>query len=188
MTWLFAAVEELLPVALFFVAQLYYPFATAIILMVASTVLLVAVGWRWGNGVPKFAVFSTLFLLLFAVPSIVLNDPWYIMVSDTVLDGGFSLLLLGSLLFRQTTLQYFFDRIFALPDHAWRTLTWRWGILFLVLAVLNEVVRLNVDTATWSIFKLSATIFMLVFGLWQFRFSAKERIVAESNWLGLRTK
>lgn len=186
MTWLFAAIEELLPVILFFVAQLFYPFATAITLMVVSTVLLVAAGWWWGTGIPKFAVVSTVFLLLFAVPSIVLNDPRYFMVSDTILDGGFAVLLLGSLYTRVTVLQYFFERIFALPDRAWRTLTWRWGVLFLMLAVANEAIRLNFDTAVWSTFKLGATVLILLFGLWQFRLSSRERIVTESNWLGLR--
>jgi intracellular septation protein len=186
MTWLLAGVEELLPVVLFFVVQLYHPFSTAVTLMVVSTVLLVGFAWWWGTGVPKFAVFSTLFLLLFAVPSVVLDDPRYFMVSDTILDGGFALMLLGSLWLKKTVLQYFFERIFALPDSAWRTLTWRWGILFLVLAVLNEFVRLNFDTATWSTFKLAATIFMLLFGLWQFRLSTRERIEGESNRLGLR--
>jgi len=188
MTWLLAGIEELLPVVLFFVVQLYQPFATAVVVMVVSTVLLVALAWWWGSDVPRFAVFSTLFLLLFAVPSVVLDDPRYFMVSDTVLDGGFALMLLGSLLLRTTVLEYFFGRIFALPDSAWRTLTWRWGMLFLVTAALNEVVRLNFDTATWANFKLISTIAILLFGLWQFRLSARERIVAESNWLGLRTK
>lgn len=187
MTWLLAGIEELLPVVLFFVVQLSYPFATAVSVMVVSTVVLVGLAWWWGTGVPKFAIFSTAFLLLFAVPSVLLEDPRYFMVSDTILDGGFALILLASLWLRKTVLQYFFDRIFALTDQAWRTLTWRWGILFLVLALLNEVIRLHFDTATWSSFKLASTIFMLLFGLWQFRLSARERIVGESNYLGLRT-
>lgn len=155
--------------------------------MVVSTVLLAVVGWWWGAVVPRFAVFSTLFLLVFAVPTIVLDEPQYIMISDTILDGSFAVVLLLSVRFKKTLLQYLFERIFALPDSTWRTLTWRWGLFFLLLAFLNELVRQTFDIKTWSLFKVIATIAIILFGLWQFRLSARERIVNESNWLGLRT-
>ena len=42
----------------------------------------------------------------------------------------------------------------SLDDEGWRKLTLRWGIFFLVLAVLNEVVWRNFSTDFWVSFKV----------------------------------
>ena len=185
--WVFGAIEELLPVVVFFVVQATVDVRSAIIATCVVTVVLVTWALCQSAPTPKFAIVSTVALLLFAIPSIVTDDPFYFQFSDTVVDGGFALLLLGSLLFRQPLLEYFFASIFALPRRTWRTLTWRWGTLFLLLAITNEIVRQTQTTDVWSLYKLLSTIGILLFGLWQFRLSARERIEGESNWLGLRT-
>lgn len=186
MTWALALFEELLPTVLFFLVQWQWSFAAGVWAMVVSTVVVTALSWWVGKTVPKFALASTAALLLFALPTIITGDNAYFQLSDTILDGGFALALLGSLYWRTTILEYFFGRVFAIPPATWRKLTWRWGLFFLCLAVGNEVVRLTQSTDVWSWYKLLSTIGIIFFGLYQFTLSARERIEGESNWLGLR--
>jgi intracellular septation protein len=188
MYWAFAAVEELIPVIVFFAVQLWYSFAVAVASMVVTTIGLVLFAWWWGKGVPRFAVVSTGFLLVFAVPTIVTEEPLYFMLSDTILDGFFALLLLGSWLLKRPLLKPFFERIFAITDEAWRILTLRWGLLFLVLAATNETIRQLYSTEVWSTYKLVSTIGILLFGCYQFRLSSRLRIKGEANRLGLRMR
>jgi intracellular septation protein len=186
MQWFWAGLEELLPIIVFFVVQLYYPFTWAVAAMLLSTAAILGLAWFLGNGFPTFAFWSTVAVLLFAIPTLVTADPWYFTLSDTIVDGVFALLLLASLFTSRNLLEYLFGRIFALPTSAWRILTLRWGIVLLLVAIGNEYVRLTYNTNVWSVYKLVSTLGLLVFGLWQFRLSARERIVGESNWLGLR--
>lgn len=185
--WIVGAIEELLPIVLYVLVQAQVGVTEAIVVMCVATIVLV--GWAVWQGVtaPKFAIVSTIALLLFAIPSIVTNDPAYFQLSDTVIDGIFAAGLLLSLLWKRSLLEYFFSSIFALPRSAWRTLTVRWGMLFAVMAGANEIIRLTQSIDIWSLYKLLSTIGILLFGLWQFRLSMRERIVSESNWLGLRT-
>ena len=188
MQWIFGAIEELVPVILFFVAQMQYGFTVGVAVMVISTIVILVFTKLLGRTVPKFAIMSTLGVLLFAVPTLVTGDASYFQVSDTILDGAFALMLLGSVVLKRPILKFFFARIFALTDEAWRILTIRWGVLFLVLAILNEFIRLSYSTEVWSLFKLAATVSIVLFGCFQFTLSRKMRIPGESNSLGLRIK
>ena len=62
--------------------------------------------------------------------------------------------LLGGLCFNRLFIKYVFAEAFDLTEKGWRRLTWRWGIFFLSLAVLNEAVWRNTSTATWVSFKV----------------------------------
>lgn len=187
MQWIFGAIEELVPVILFFVAQRYADFATGVAVMVVSTVLILFITRALGRSIPQFALWSTVGVLLFAAPTILTGEAWYFQFSDTLLDGFFALILLGSVAFGKPLLEPLFKSIFALPPEAWRILTIRWGILFLLLATLNEFIRLNYSEDVWSWYKLLSSIGILLFGCYQFTLSMRMRIEAESNWLGLRT-
>ena len=187
MLWIFSAIEELLPVVVFFVVQQHYSFEAGLVAMTLLVVVLLAVSFGFARAVPRFAVFSTIALLIFSVPSIATGDSTYFQISDTILDGFFAVLLLGSLFFRFLILKYLFGRIFAITDEAWWILSIRWGVLFIVLAVLNEYIRLGYSEDVWAMYKLISTVGILVFGCYQFTLSARMRIENESNWLGLRT-
>ncbi len=186
MHWLFSAVEELLPVIAFFVFQQLHGFEAGLAVMTAIVVALFAVSYALGRAVPRFAVFSTVAFLLFSIPSIATGENTYFQISDTIIDGGFALLLLGSWYFRFLILKYLFGRIFAITDEAWRILSLRWGILFLILAVVNEYIRLVHSEDIWAAYKLLSTVGIMLFGCYQFTLSARMRIPERSNWLGLR--
>ena len=56
--------------------------------------------------------------------------------------------------FGRSLLAYVFDAAFKLDAEGWRKLTLRWGLFFLFLAVVNEVVWRNFSEATWVAFKV----------------------------------
>lgn len=186
MKWTLGALEELLPVLAFFVIQSWYGFTAGAVAMVCTMFgLLLLVALR-GRKVPMFAAVSTVLVLLFVIPTIITGDASWFQLSDTILDGGFAIILLISWWFKYPLLKKFFGRIFAITDEAWYTLSLRWGLLFLVLAISNEYIRTFYSEDIWAWYKLLSTIGILLFGCYQFMLSAKMRIKGESNWLGLR--
>ena len=187
MLWIRSAAEELTPIIVFGFANYFYSFEVAVLMMVGALVALTILTSGSGRGLPWFAVISTAALSLFVGASVLLNDFSIFTASDTILDGMLGIILLWSLRWKQPLIKTLFERTFAITDEAWRILTWRWGILFLVLALLNEVVRINVSIDVWAYFKISATVFILLFGCYPFTLSARIRHPEESNWLGLRS-
>jgi intracellular septation protein len=58
--------------------------------------------------------------------------------------------------------------VFKLTDEGWRLLTLRWGLFFVGLAILNEVVWRNFSTDTWVSFKVFGIMpLTMIFGLSQ---------------------
>ncbi|MCU0955726.1 MAG: septation protein IspZ, partial [Hyphomicrobium sp.] len=65
-------------------------------------------------------------------------------------------------------LRHLFGDVFKLTDEGWRLLTLRWGLFFVGLAILNEVVWRNFSTDTWVSFKVFGIMpLTMIFGLSQ---------------------
>jgi intracellular septation protein len=56
--------------------------------------------------------------------------------------------------FGKSLLGLVFDQVLQLTDEGWRKLTLRWGLFFLALAVLNELVWRTQSTDFWVTFKV----------------------------------
>jgi len=186
MNWILGAIEELLPVLIFFITQAYFGFQMGLLAMTGTLVVLLIFTLRINQSVPRFAFISTVAFLLFAVPSVLTGNSSYFQLSDTVLDGLFALLLLCSWFARYPLLKVLFGSIFAITDRAWQILSLRWGLLFLCLAGFNEYIRVFYSDDMWSWYKLLSTIGIVLFGCYQFKLSMRERLPGESNKFGLR--
>ena len=79
-------------------------------------------------------------VLVFGALTLWLQDDTFIKMKPTIVNTLFGAVLLGGLLFGKSLLGYVFDAAFKLDAEGWRKLTLRWGLFFLFLAVVNEVV------------------------------------------------
>lgn len=187
MIWLRGLLGEFGPILVFFVADWWLGFFGALLVMLVATVLATVVRVVYDARLPWFAIVSTLGVLVFGLASVYWQEPDYFIVSDTILDGGFAVILYVSLWWRTPLLQRLFSSTFAISDRAWRVLTWRWATFFLVLAIVNEYIRIMYSEDVWVTYKLLSSLGILAFGCYQFTLSARERLPGVSNRLGLRT-
>jgi len=97
-------------------------------------------------------------VLIFGGLTIYFQDAAFIKMKPTIVDLLFSGVLLGGLLFGQSLLKYVFGDVYKLKPQGWLILTVRWGLFFLFLAVLNEIVWRNFSTDIWVAFKVWATM------------------------------
>ena len=66
----------------------------------------------------------------------------------------FGAALIGGLFFGKSLLQIVMGPAFSLDDEGWKKLTFRWGLFFFFLAIVNEVVWRNFSESFWVGFKL----------------------------------
>lgn len=121
--------------------------------MVAITISLAASLWLTRR-LPVMPLVTGIVVLVFGGLTLWLHDDLFIKLKPTIINCLFGGALLGGLLFGKSLLGYVFDSAFQLTDEGWRKLTFRWGIFFFVLAVLNEVVWRNFSTDFWVNFKV----------------------------------
>jgi intracellular septation protein len=84
-------------------------------------------------------------VLIFGGLTLWFQDATFIKMKPTIVNSLFGVVLLGGLLFGHSLLRYVFGDVYKLKDRGWWILTWRWGLFFFVLAVLNEVVWRGAD-------------------------------------------
>ncbi len=128
-------------------------FAGTAAFMVAISISVLA-SWLTERKLPVVPLFSAVIVLVFGGLTLYLNDELFIKLKPTIVNMLFAVVLLGGLAAGQSLLKPLFGTAFEVTDQAWRTLTLRWGLFFIVLAVLNEIVWRNFSTDFWVGFKL----------------------------------
>ncbi|HMQ57366.1 MAG TPA: septation protein A [Rhizobiaceae bacterium] len=130
------------------------PIFIATALFMLATVIALSVSWALTRTLPLMPLISGIVVLVFGALTLWLHDEFFIKIKPTIINTLFGLILLGGLAFGKSFLGYVFDSAFRLDAEGWRKLTLRWGLFFLFLALLNEVVWRMLSTDAWVAFKV----------------------------------
>lgn len=134
------------------------PLLIATALFMVATVISLIISKIVFKHLPVMPFVSGIVVLVFGGLSIWLQDETFIKMKPTIVNTLFGVVLLGGLAFGTSLLGYVFNAAFQLDAEGWRKLTLRWGIFFLFLAVLNEVVWRNFSDDVWVSFKVWGTM------------------------------
>lgn len=117
--------------------------------MAAAVVALLISKWRLGRVSPMLW-FSTALIVGFGALTIFLGDPVFVQLKPTIIYGVFGLALLVGFIMGRALLKILLEAAFeGLTDEGWLKLSRNWGVFFLVLAVLNEVLRAQMSFEGW---------------------------------------
>lgn len=142
------------PLGVFFFCNSRFGIFTATGAFMAATVAALAVNWALERRLPVMPLVSGVFVLVFGGLTLYLEDELFIKLKPTIVNSLFAVILLGGLATGRSLLKPLFGAAFQLDETGWRSLTFRWALLFIVLAVVNEVVWRNFTTETWAAFKV----------------------------------
>ena len=123
-------------------------------LFMAAMAISLAVSWAITRSLPIMPLVTGAVVLVFGSLTLWLQDETFIKMKPTIINTLFGGVLLGGLFFGRSLLGYVFDSAFRLDAVGWRKLTLRWGLFFLFLAVVNEIVWRSFSTDAWVAFKV----------------------------------
>ncbi|MBB4065274.1 intracellular septation protein [Gellertiella hungarica] len=132
-----------------FVASAAFMVATLISLTVSKMVY---------RHLPLMPLVSGAIVIVFGALGLYLQNEVFFKMKGTIINTLFGVALLGGLLFGKSLLGHVFNSAFQLDDAGWKKLTFRWGVFFLFLAALNEIVWRNFSDDTWVAFKVWGTM------------------------------
>jgi intracellular septation protein len=122
--------------------------------MVTTIIALIVSKWRLGHISPMLWL-STVLIIGFGGLTIVFHDPFYIQVKPTAIYLLFAGVLFAGLSRGKPMLRYLLQSAFeGLDDEGWLKLSRNWAMFFVVLAVLNEVLRQTLSFDGWLQAKL----------------------------------
>lgn len=158
-------------------AALGGPLFVATFLFMAATAIALGVSWVLTRTLPIMPVVSGVVVLVFGALTLWLQDETFIKMKPTIVNTLFGAVLLGGLAFGKSLLGYVFDAAFKLDAEGWKKLTLRWGLFFLFLALINELVWRNFSTDAWVAFKVWGTMpITIAFTLSQMRLIMKHSL------------
>jgi intracellular septation protein len=145
---------ELGPLVVFFVANARWGIFVATASFMVATIVALSASWVLTRRLAVMPIVTGVVVFVFGGLTLLLQDEVFIKMKPTIVNLLFGAVLLGGLALGRPLLGYVFDAVFKLDDEGWRKLTFRWGIFFFVLAVLNEIIWRSVSTDMWVNFKV----------------------------------
>ncbi len=155
------------PLIAFFIAfKLAGVFVGTAVFMAAIVVAVVVSKVRIGRISPMLGL-SAILIIGFGALTIWFHDPRFIQLKPTIIYAGLGALLLGGVLLGRPLLKYVLEAGFeGLGARAWLVLSRNWGLFFLTMAVLNEILVRKLSFDTWLAVKVWALIpLSLAFGI-----------------------
>jgi len=144
---------DLGPLLLFFFANTRWGIFAATGAFMAATLVSIAVTYALARRVPMMPLVSAVVVMVFGGLTLYLQDEVFIKLKPTIIYALFAAVLLGGLAFGRSLLAVVLDSVFQLTEDGWKKLTLRWGLFFVAMAILNEIVWRSVSTDTWVAFK-----------------------------------
>lgn len=149
--------------------------------LVGASIIALLAGWLLEKRLAPMPLFSGLFALVFGTLTIFFNDPNLLKIKITVQNLALSTILLGSLAFNKAAFKYLLGSAFNLTDAGWKGLTLRYGLFFLTVAVVNEVIWRTQTDDFWVAFRGGLWVASAAFGIWQVFFIMKHLIKDEDE-------
>lgn len=140
------------PLLIFFGVYFFTDILTATAALVAASLVALAVSWAVVRRVPWLPLLAAVVLTIFGGLTLIFEDDLFIKIKPTIVQLLFAAVLLGGLAIRKIWLKMVIGKALKMPDAAWRTLTVRFAVFFIIMAAANEVVWRSFSTDFWVTF------------------------------------
>jgi intracellular septation protein len=155
---------DFFPILLFFGAFKFYDIYTATGVLMAGTVIQMAIIWFTERKLLPMQKATLVLILLFGTLTLALHDDRFIKWKPTVLYGAMALALAVALwIFKKNFLKMLLGAQLELPTNIWGRLNVAWIAYCVFMAVLNGYVAAYFSTEAWVNFKLWGYVFPIVF-------------------------
>ncbi len=159
---------DLGPLFVFFASYQFLGIYVATGVFMAAVLVALALDYLLERKLSPVPIMTAVLVMIFGGLTLYLKNDVFIKMKPTALYLLFGLTLLGGMAFNRLFLKYLLSLGFEMPDTAWRTLTFRYGIFFLALAATNEIVWRSFPTPIWVDFKVWGVMpLILLFSLSQ---------------------
>ena len=145
---------ELGPLVVFFIANARADIFVATAWFMGAMVVSLALTWAILRRIAVMPLVTGVVVLVFGGLTLWLQDDTFIKMKPTITNSLFAAVLLGGLALGQSLLKYVFGDVYKLRPEGWSKLTLNWGLFFVALAIINEILWRNFSTDIWVAFKV----------------------------------
>ncbi|MES2214689.1 MAG: septation protein A [Pseudomonadota bacterium] len=146
------------PLVVFFATYKYSDIFFATMLMVGVTAVSLLISYMIDKRLSMPLLISGSVLLISGSITLFSGNPMYIKMKPTIVYSVFCLTLAVGFLYRKPLVKHILGSAFAMEDVHWLTLSKRFALYFLIMAIINEVVWRNYSESFWVNFKVFGAV------------------------------
>lgn len=149
--------------------------------LVVASALAFIVGFVVERRIAFIPLLSGGIALVFGVMTVAFKDERLMMIKPTVVNLLFAAGLLGGYVLGKSPVKMLMGEALTLSEAGWRRLTVRYGLFFLALAVLNEIVWRTQTRELWVFFKFPGlAVLTVLFSFSQIPYMLKDAKALEA--------
>lgn len=166
------------PLAIFFIVYLLSGLMAATAAVILASLAALALAWSIERRAPLMPLITAGVLAIFGGLTLWLNDETFIKMKPTIVQALIGAILLGGLAIGRSPLKVLLGAMLPpMAEAAWRQLTLRYAVFFVVMAAVNEVVWRTQSTDFWVTFKVFGILTLtLLFAVSQVPFLTRHRL------------
>jgi len=145
---------EIVPLFIFLIFYKTSGIIEATIGVIAATIIGNIITYIQTKTINKFSLFITLLLVVMGSLTIYSGDARFIKMKLTILNLIFSLILFAGIIFKKGLLKSVLGSKIEMAEKNWIILSRRFGMFFLSLGILNEIIWRNFPENYWVNFKV----------------------------------
>jgi intracellular septation protein len=142
------------PLVVFFVAYKTAGLLAATAALIVLTLVSLVITYVLEKRVATMPLVSGIAVTVLGGLTLFLHDEVFIKMKPTFVNLLFAAILLGGLCFKKALFKHVLGHAMQMHDEGWWKLSLRWGVFFVFLAALNEVIWRNFSTDFWVNFKV----------------------------------
>jgi intracellular septation protein len=148
--------------------------------LVGGSAAALALGLIVERRIAPLPLFAGMAALVFGGLALAFHDIRWVKIKPTAINVTLAVVMLGGLAMGKNPLKALFSQTLHLSSPAWRRLTLRYGVFFLSMAALNELVWRTQPDSTWVVFRFPGLpILSVLFALTQVPMMVKDMKAVE---------
>ena len=153
----------------------------ATVAIVVGSILALTIGFLVERRVAWIPLVAGGAAVVFGGLTLIFDDPRFLYMKPTIMNVLFASVMFGGVYMRKNPLKALFQDTIRMSDAGWRQLTIRYGVFFLCVAVLNEIVWRTQPEQILVLFRMPGLLILpVVFSISQVPHILKEMKALEA--------
>ncbi|MDR3326055.1 MAG: septation protein IspZ [Rhodospirillaceae bacterium] len=132
---------------------------TATVALIITTLVMIITSLILIRHLPLTILINTIIIGIFGCLTLWFNDETFIKIKPTIIYSLFALILSSSVLLGKPLLKTMLSKSLSFNDKiVWNSMTIRFAIFFMVMAITNEIIRRSFTTEIWILWKVPGSL------------------------------
>ena len=164
-------ITDFVPLVAFFATYKMFGMINATIVLLVASLIALVVHYIYHKTLPMVLIISTIIIVVLGSITIISGDTSFVKIKPTIVSLAFAAILFHGVYYKKGYTKHLFNSAINLTEQNWIILSKRFALLFLGIAIINEIIWRNLPENIWVNFKVFGILgITIVFFLTQLSF------------------